>query len=90
MSYSSIRAIATDGSLMGRITAAAAMEGIPNPDSWVAQRMWQFAAQPGWGDKWQYAVETYNPDANPDHGARPGVISDADILTAVQALNAAA
>lgn len=86
MTYSSIRAIATDGSLMGRITAAAAVEGIDNPDSWVAARMWKFAAQPGWGDKWDYANGTYQVNANPDVGARDDVISDTDILAAVQAL----
>ncbi|MFC6156142.1 hypothetical protein [Kribbella jiaozuonensis] len=87
MSYSSIRDIATDGSLMGRITAAAASESIDNPESWVASRMWQFAAQPGWGDKWAYAKDNWQVNANPDFGIRTDVISDADILSAVQALN---
>lgn len=87
MSYASIRDLATDGSLMGRITAAAASEGIDNPESWVAQRMWKFAAQPTWGDKWQYAKDTATPNVNPDSGARTDVISDGDILAAVQALN---
>lgn len=86
MSYTSIRDIATDGSLMSRITAAAAIEGIDNPESWVNSRMWQFAAQPSWGDKWAYAQDTYQVNANPDLGARDDVISDADILAAVQAL----
>lgn len=87
MSYSSIRDIATDGSLMGRITAAAASEGIENPDSWVAARMWKFAAQPTWGDKWSYASDSWQVNANPDYGIRTDVISDGDILAAVQALN---
>lgn len=86
MSYSSIQAIATDGSLMGRITAAAASEGLETPDSWAASRMWKFASQPGWGDKWSYAVDTYQVNANPDTGIRTDVISDADILAAVQAI----
>lgn len=86
MSYSSIRDIATDGSLMGRITAAAASEGLENPDSWAASRMWKFASQPGWGDKWAYAKDNETVNVNPDSGARTDVISDADILTAVQAI----
>lgn len=87
MTYSSIRNLATDGTLMGRITACAATEGIETPDSWVAARMWKFASQPGWGDKWQYAVDNATANTNPDIGARDDVISDPDILAAVQALN---
>ena len=86
MSYSSIQALATDGSLMGRINAAAATQGLENPDSWVAQRMWKFASQPTWGDKWAYAVDNATVNVNPDTGIRTDVISDGDILAAVQAI----
>lgn len=89
MSYASIRDIATDGSLLGRITAAAAVEEIEEPEAWVAARMWQFAAQPTWGDKWAFAVDNWQVNANPDVGARTDVIGDADILAAVQALHSA-
>lgn len=89
MSYNSIVEMARSGSLLGRITAAAAAENIDNPDSWVASRMWKFAGQPGWADKWAFASDNWNVNANSDFGVRTDVISDADILTAVQALNTA-
>lgn len=87
MSYTSIQDMAQNGPLRGRIAAAAAAEGIDDPDTWTADRMWKFASQPGWGDKWAYAVDNYQINSNPDFGVRTDVISDGDILTAVQALN---
>lgn len=89
MSYTSIIEIHQSGSLMSRITACAAMEGIENPQDWVMARMWMFAAQPGWAEDWDYARDTYTLEKNPDTGVRPDVISDTDILAAVQALRAA-
>jgi len=86
MSYNSIRDMAQNGPLKGRITAAAAGENIANPDQWVSDRMWDFASQPNWGAQWDYAVDNYQINANPEFGARTDVISDADILAAVQAI----
>lgn len=76
-------------SLMMRIAACAAMEDVTEPQTWASQRMWIFAAQPGWADAWDYAKGTYTTEKNPDMGARPDVIGDAMILASVQALNAA-
>lgn len=87
MTYTAIADIVESASLRRRIIAAVAAEQIPGPDVWVAQRIWSFAAQPGWSEAWTYAVENWGPDYNPDTGARPGVISDTMILAAVQALN---
>ena len=88
MTYASIANIVDSASLRRRILACAADEGVPTPDLWVTQNIWTIASQPGWADAWDYAVDNWTPDDNPDTGARPGVISDAMILAAVQALNA--
>lgn len=85
MSYRSTVKMAVSTSLRERIIAAAANEGEPDPEGWVQANMWPIVTSPGWADKWDYAVDNYNDDYNPDTGARPGVISDADILAAVSA-----
>lgn len=87
MTYMSMSAVRDSHSLYTRIVAAAADEGIASPDVWVAQRLWPFAAQPGWVEAWEYAADVYTVNSNPDTGARTDVISDAMILSAVQALN---
>lgn len=88
-SYSGIVEIATNPTLVGRITAAAAAEGIDNPTAWAAGHMWEIAAQPGWSDDWDYAKDNATVNTNPDLGARNDVVSDAKILAAVQTLKAA-
>lgn len=88
MSYSSIVEMAGSESLRSRVTAAAAAEGVDNPTQWIHSAMWPLAASPGWADQWDYAKATYQVNANPDFGARNDVISDADILAAVQASQA--
>lgn len=88
MAYSAIADMARSNTLVNRITGAAAQEGIPDPQAWAMAHVWQIAAQPGWADAWAYAVDTANDDVNPDTGARPGVIGDAMILAAVQAIRA--
>ena len=85
MSYSSIAEMVDSQSLRSRIVACVAQEGITNPVEWTASNMWKIAAAPGWADDWDYAVNTATPNVNPDTGARNDVISDADILAAVQA-----
>jgi hypothetical protein len=86
MSYNSIIDIANSNSLLFRITASAASENVVNPDSWVQNHRWKFAATPGWGAKWEYARDTMTINSNPDIGAREDVINDNDILAAVQAV----
>jgi len=93
MSYMSIIQAAESSSLARRVQAAVAQEAasadVDIPSSvaqWVADQMLNLVATSGWGDKWQYAKDTYRPDFNPDTGARTDVISDADILAAVQPL----
>ena len=93
MSYLTIMNIANSHTLQQRIQAAAAQEAA-NADvtltggvtTWVLQNMLTLAATPNWADKWAYAEDTSTVNVNPDTGARSDVISDADILAAVQPL----
>lgn len=83
--YSAVASMAASISLRDRVAACAAQEGKPDPVIWAQQHMWAIAASATWDDTWQYAVDTYNVNQNPDTGARTDVISDAMILAAVQA-----
>lgn len=74
---------ANDGDLQQRIAACAALEGVEgDPSAWATQRRWVFAAQPGWADAYQSAVVSFIDRP----GWRPGAITDAMILTAVQSV----
>ena len=83
MAYEDVSKLAHDGNLRERLIAAAALEGIADPEAWVDGKRWEFAAQPGWADAYASAVATFIDLP----GLRPGVITDAQILAAVQALN---
>lgn len=87
MTYQSVVEMARNQSLIQRVAAAAAAEGIENPVVWAQTNIWQIASRSDWAEAWDYASSTYTLDYNPDTGARPGVINDQMILTAVQALN---
>lgn len=80
MNYLAIYQMTQDETLLGRITAAAALEGTAWPESWVAQRRWQLVARTDWADSWAYAVATENEEP----GADPAVITDQMILSSVQ------
>ncbi|HPJ19221.1 MAG TPA: hypothetical protein PLQ14_06925 [Actinomycetota bacterium] len=86
MSYQSIAQAAQNLNLKLRIAACVATQ--PDvPDNWwpipAADRLqWACAGEPGWGEAWESAV--LNPDIT-DVGNNPGVITDAMILSAVQA-----
>lgn len=94
MSYGAIADMAKSSSLLTRIAAAAAQEGISNPWQWANDHLWEIAASPDWDAKWDSAKAAW-ADLNatwqiteiPDYGARTDVISDSYILAAVQALN---
>ncbi len=83
MAYEDVSKLAHDGNLRERLIAAAAMEGIADPEQWVDGKRWDFAAQPGWADAYASAIASFIDMP----GLRAGVISDAQILSAVQALN---
>jgi hypothetical protein len=87
MSYNDVAAMAQDGALQRRIRAAAEQENVqPDAGVWATGAAWKFASQPGWADAWASAVAA----SNPDPGSDPSVITDAEILSAVQALTVVA
>lgn len=87
MSYQDVVEVYNSPSLQMRIAACAAIEGEATPEAWVNVHAWDLAAQPGWGDAWAYAKNVFPDD--PDLGVRGDVISDAMILSSVQALRSA-
>lgn len=80
MSFDNVADVAESASLRRRITACAAQEGEPDPDSWAYLTRWQWAAAPGWGA----AFASAEVSGDPDPGAAEDVITDAMILTQVQ------
>jgi hypothetical protein len=84
MSYSSQAQLANDYAFQERIAACAAVE-VPKthqPRQWATDHAWWIAASPGFADAYEYALNTEVP--NP--GGDPAVITDSQILAAVQAL----
>jgi hypothetical protein len=90
--YLSISRIAGDSFMNARVRACATQQahlGVPidDPLAWTGENAYLWAASPGWAEKWDYALETHdNPAYQP--GEDPAVITDADILSTVQALTA--
>lgn len=85
MAYSDVSALRYDGDYFNRVTACAATESIANPDQWATDHVWQMAAMPGFGDRYASAIVNGVPRPGNDQS----VISDGDILSAVQSLNTA-
>jgi hypothetical protein len=85
MAYSDVALLSADNDFIMRTRAAVAQEGESDPVQWSMDHVWQMAGIPGFGDKYAYAVETgvVRP------GNDPAVISDPDILAAVQSLRTA-
>lgn len=84
MSYSSQAQLANDSFFRNRVAACAAVE-IPHthqPVQWCQDHVWWVAASPGFADAYEYALNT--DVENP--GNDPSVITDAQILSAVQAI----
>ena len=84
MSYESQALLSTDPDFLSRTSAAAAVE-VPKthqPKQWAVDHVWWIAAAPGFADKYESALagDIERP------GNDPAVISDAEILSAVQAL----
>lgn len=89
MAYLDISNMTQSGSLLGRLSAAAAQEQGAGadldpdaPEAWAQAHRWALVAAPGWGEAWASAVA----GGNEDPGADPGVITDGMILSEVQAL----
>lgn len=89
MAYSDVALLRADTQFLARIAASYATETAlgtgSDPDAWANSHGWDAAASPGFGDA--YATALANGVPNP--GNDPAVISDAQILSAVQAIIAA-
>jgi len=82
MAYSDIALLTTDNDFIFRTRACVSTQGENDPVGWTNAHIWDMAAQPGFGDK--YAAAILNGIARP--GNDQSVISDGDILSAVQAV----
>ena len=87
MSYYDVSLLASDPDFAARCMACYATETLQsadaeNPSGWWSAHAWDMAAVPGFGD--QYASALAGGVENP--GRDPGVITDAQILSGVQAL----
>lgn len=89
MAYTDLALLAGDTDFSTRVAACVASETVANPDvgyadpfTWARDHTWKVAAQPGFADAYASALASSNP--------RPGwdasVITDAQILSAVQAI----
>lgn len=84
MSYNSQAQLSNDSDFLARTSAAAAVE-VPKthqPQQWALDHIWWIAASPGFADAYESALagDVDRP------GMDPSVISDTQILAAVQAL----
>lgn len=84
MSYSAQAELSMDVDFRNRIASCAAVE-IPHthqPVQWAQDHIWWIAAAPGFADAYTYALA--NGVERP--GNDPSVITDAQLLAAVQAV----
>lgn len=82
MAFSDIALLSSDNDFIMRTRACAATEGVADPVAWTTANQWGMAATPDFGNK--YASALANGVIRP--GNDPSVISDGDILSAVQAI----
>ena len=84
MAYWDLTQLSGDSDFSSRVAACYADEtgGIDDPYAWAFSHAWQVATSPGFADAYASAVAGDVP--NP--GRDPSVISDAQILSAVQPL----
>jgi len=83
MAYWDLSQLAFDSDFTLRIAACYGSETqAPDPNSWASQHAWTIAASPGFSDA--YASAIVGGVENPGRDA--SVISDAQILSAVQPL----
>lgn len=98
-SFLAISEIANDQWMTERMNAAATQQahlgnapavlsvGVPgDPLLWVSVNRYVWASSPSWGEKWDYANASHPDDPDYEPGKDPAVITDADILSTVQAL----
>lgn len=85
MAYYHIAQLSNDSDFLQRCTACAVVENIAQAEQWVAVNRWRLAAAPGFSDA--YASAVAGSVENP--GRDEAVISDLQILSAVQTLSSA-
>lgn len=90
MSYNATVTMGNSQSLLARVAACAAEQGNNNAPAWAGQNLLSLAADSafGWAAAWDSALSSATLNVNPDTGKREDVITDAMILTAVQARKA--
>ena len=82
MGYYEQSELSQDQDFYNRIAASAAVEiADEQPTVWAANHQWAIAAAPGFADAYSSALA----GGVPNPGRDPSVISDAQILSAVQA-----
>ena len=86
MAYYDVSVLANDGDFASRTMACIAIEApdtaTSTPYAWWSEHNWDMASQPGFGDA--YASAIASGVENPGRDA--AVISDAQILSAVQSI----
>jgi hypothetical protein len=92
--YLAIAAIASDQYMNERLRACVTQEasegsiplGVNDAASWVSQNAYVWAASPGWGAAWESALVANAGDDAYEPGKDEAVITDEQILSAVQSL----
>lgn len=90
MAYYDTARLKTDTEFLERSAACYATEQDPaaggvylvDPDLWATRNAWAMASQPGFGDAYASALVA----GNEHPGSDPAVITDAQVLSAVQSL----
>lgn len=87
MAYFDVAELSGDSQFINRVAACYSIETQEadervHPSSWAMDHNWEMASQPGFGDAYTYARA--NDNENP--GADPAVITDNQILSAVQSI----
>jgi hypothetical protein len=90
MAYYDVSQLAVDPDFSLRVAACYSTETAGTadaeyPTTWAADHLWTIAGAPGFGDAYASAVA----GGVPNPGRDPAVISDAQILAAVQAIGTA-
>jgi hypothetical protein len=83
MAYYDLSLLTQDQDFRMRCVACASTEGIPGPEPWVWEPLWELCSAPGFADAYASALAADPPVEFP--GRDQSVIGDSQILAAVQA-----
>jgi hypothetical protein len=78
--------MASNYSMLSRVAQCAAQQGEPDGDGWAQTNRRGWAAAPGWDQAWASAEASHPGDDTYDPGADDAVVTDAMILSQVQAM----